>query len=71
VCSIPSHRLSSDAVRIKLKIGAPRAHLFSSASVSARTRMYLVQGDEVVLLDRQGENEDWFLVQYRAPSGQM
>jgi hypothetical protein len=25
--------------------------------------MYVVQGDEVVLLDRQGENEDWFLVQ--------
>jgi hypothetical protein len=54
---------------IKLKIGVPRVPLFSSASVSARTSMYLVQGDEVVLLDRQSENEDWFLVQYRTPSG--
>ena len=48
-----------------LVVSAGRAWLYSAPDEKARTRAYLVAGDEVEVLDSKDHGQEWFKVRYR------
>ena len=52
----------------KRKIFARRAYLYSQPNEAAKTRAYVIHGDEVELLDSSGSWDEWLFIRYRGKS---
>lgn len=57
--------------RKKALVASDKARLFTSPSTSAESKMYLVKGDEVEIVDDSKISEGWCLVRYVTNTGRV